>query len=57
MTLTFKGGTGGSGECSASPPSFPGRACRCGVLPTIFVLYSNDLPSEALSSTSSISFL
>ena len=45
-----KVGTGGQ---FASPP-FRGLS---GVFPTIFVLYSNDLPSEALSSTSSISSL
>ena len=48
VTSTLKGGTGVSSDRSASPPSFPGRAGRCGVFPTIFVLYSNDLPSEAL---------
>ena len=47
---TLKVGTGGR----FASPSFPGIS---GVFPTIFVLYSNDLPSEALSSTSSISSL
>ena len=56
LTSTFKVGTGGCGGRSASP-TFPGYAGLCGVFPTIFVLYSNDLPSEALSSTSSISSL
>ena len=38
---TCKVGTGGQ----FASPSFPGLS---GVFPTIFVLYSNDLPSEAL---------
>ena len=43
VTSTFKAGTNGR---SASP-SFPGRS---GVFPTVFILYLNDLPFEALSS-------
>ena len=50
MASTFKVGTGGR----FTSQSFPGLS---GVFPTIFVLYLNDLPSEALSSTSSISSL
>ena len=53
VALTCKVGTHGRGGRSASP-SFPGHAGLCGVFPTIFVLYSNDLPSEALSSRSAI---
>ena len=43
----FNIGTGGR----FVSPSFQGCA---GVFPAIFVLYSNDLPSKALSPTSSI---
>ena len=32
-------------------PSYPGHGGFFNILATIFVLYSNDLPSEALSST------
>ena len=46
---TFKHGPGGCGGQMASP-SLPGRAGLFGVFPTIFVLYSNDLPSKGLSS-------
>ena len=44
LTSTFKVGTGGRFACH----SFPGLS---GVFPTIFVLYSNYLPSLALSLT------
>ena len=66
MTSTFKTGTGSCGDSGGhgdnggwDPPRF-GEACGglCGlygVFPNIQVLYSNDLRSEALSSTSSIS--
>ena len=47
VTSTLKVGTVGQ----FASPLFPGVF---GVFPTIFILYSNDLPSEALSSTSSI---
>ena len=47
MTSRFKVGTAG---CC-------GRGGFSGVFPTIFVLYLNYLPSEALYSTSSISYL
>ena len=53
VTSTFKVGTFGCGG-SFESPSFPDRSGVCGVFPSIFVLYSNDLSSEALSSTSSI---
>ena len=48
VTSTFKVGTGSR----FASPSFPGLSI---VFPTIFVLNSNDLPSKALSSKSSIS--
>ena len=48
MTSTFKVGT----ASLFAFLSFPGCG---GVFPTIFVLYLNDLPSEALSLISSIS--
>ena len=65
VTSTFKAGTGGrgvrGGRGSWDPPVVSGGcgahfgcAGLCGVFPTIFVLYLNDLPSEALSSTSSV---
>ena len=50
MTSVYKHGQGGW----FTPPSFSGPS---GVFPAIFVSYSNDLPSEVLSSTLSISFL
>ena len=46
MTSTFKVGTGGQ----FPSPLFQGIS---GVFPTIFILYSNVLPSEVLSPTSS----
>ena len=49
----FKDGTGGCGGWFASP-EFPWCSGLSGVSPTIFVLYSNDVSSEALSLTSSI---
>ena len=56
MTSTFKAGTSGRGGRFASP-SFPSLAGLCGVFPIMFVLKLIDLPSEALSPTSSISSL
>ena len=65
MISTFKTGTGSCGDSGGhgdnggwDPLRFSG-ACGglcglCGVFPNICVLYSNDLWSEALSSTSSI---
>ena len=63
---TFKAGTadcGDLGGCCGWDPSRFGDGCGsrgglsgfCGVFPTIFVLYLNDLSSEALSSTSILS--
>ena len=53
MTPTFRVGIAGCTGGFASP-----RFSVCGglssVFPTIFILYLNDLPSEALSSTTSI---
>ena len=54
LTSTFKVGTAGcGGHCVWVPSGFCGsHGCRSGlfgVFPTIFVLYLNDLPSEALS--------
>lgn len=49
----FKDGTGGCGGWFASP-GFPWCSGLSGVSPTIFILYSNDVSSEALSLTSSI---
>ena len=46
MTLTFKAGTGGR----FASPSFSGLS---GVFPTIFIFYSNNLPSTASSSSAS----
>ena len=62
VTSTFKAGTVESSGCGGSDPSSFGGICGgCGGLrvglPTIFVLYLNDLPSETLSSTSSVSSL
>ena len=48
VTSTFKVGAGGR----FSSPSLPDHIF--GVFPSIFVSYANDLPSETLSSTSSI---
>ena len=48
VTSMWKVGTGGR----FASPSLPGLS---GVFATIFVLHLNDLPSEALSSTSSTS--
>ena len=45
VTSTFKAGTGGCGGWSASL-SFPGPSGLSGAFLTIFVLYSNDLPSK-----------
>ena len=56
VTSLFQDGTGYCGGWSASS-SFPDRGGLSGAPPTIFVLYSNDLPSEAFSSTLSISSL
>ena len=50
MTSMYEDGPGGR----FTPPSFSGPS---GVFPAIFASYSNDLPSEALSSTLSISSL
>ena len=49
VTSTFKDGTRGGGGHSAFP-GFQGSGGIFGVSPTIFFLYLNDLPSEALSS-------
>ena len=49
----FEDGTGGYGGWFASP-GFPWCSGLSGVSPTIFVLYSNDVSSAALSLTSSI---
>ena len=54
MTSTFKDGTSDCAGWLVSP-SFPGYGDRSGVFPVIFVLYSNNLHCEALSSTLSIS--
>ena len=63
MTSTFKVGTAGCDDCDGRVgwfPSGPGNGrggcgdcgvCIRGVFPTIFVLFLNDLPSEALSWT------
>ena len=60
-TSTFKTGTGGYGgrfgRDGWDPSEFGGCGGISGVFPTTFVLYLNDLPSEALSLTSSISSL
>ena len=48
VNSTFKFGAGGR----FSSPSLPDHIF--GVFPSIFVSYANDLPSETLSSTSSI---
>ena len=53
VNSTFKVGTASCCGRFASP-SFPGRSALRGVFPTIFVLYLNHLPSEALSLTSLI---
>ena len=53
MTSTFKVGTACHCGRSASP-SFLGLSGLGAVFRTIFVLYLNDLPSETLSSISSI---
>ena len=50
VTSMYEDGAGGR----FTPPSFSGPS---GVFPAIFASYSNDLPSEALSSTLSISSL
>ena len=60
VTSTFKVGTACCGGCGVWVPSAfcgdqEGRGGLSGVFPTIFVLYLNDLLSEALSSASSIS--
>ena len=62
MTSTFKTGTGGCNGHSCRDGWDPSVFCGgcgdlSGVFPTIFVLYLSDLPSEALSSTSTISSL
>ena len=49
-TSRFKVGCGGRFACSR----FSGQRGFSGVFTTSFVLYLNELPSEALSSTSSI---
>ena len=49
VTSTFKDGARGRGGHSASP-GFQGSGGLFGVSPTIFFLYLNDLPSQALSS-------
>ena len=54
LASVFKGVRGGCGGWSASP-RFPGCYSLFGVFPTIFVIYSNNLSSEKLQSTSSIS--
>ena len=59
---TFNVGAASCGGCSGWDPSRFGTGCSdCSdvfrVFSAIFVLYLNDLPSEALSSTSSISSL
>ena len=56
VTLTFNNGTSDCGDWLV-PPSSPGRADLSGVFATTCVLYSNDLPSETVSSTSWISSL
>ena len=50
MTSTFKGGIGGY-ACWSASPEFPGSCSLPCVFPTIFVLQSNDLPSETLPLT------
>ena len=62
VTSRFKAGTAGCGDCDGWVPSgfcggCGGRSGICGVFPTIFILYSNGLPSEALLLTSSNSSL
>ena len=62
VNSAFKGGTGGHGGCDGWVPSgfygsFDSRSGLSGDFPTIFVLYLNDLPSESLSLTPSISSL
>ena len=62
VTSAFTVGTGGHGGCDSWVPSgFYGslgsRSGLSGGFPTIFVLYLNDLPSESLSLTPSISSL
>ena len=49
VTSMFKNGTGGCAGWSASS-GFPGCGGLSGVFPIVFVLYPNDLPSEASSS-------
>ena len=56
VTSAFKiGAIGCSGQFTF--PGFPVRGSLSGVFSTIFVLYLNNLPSEASPSTSSISSL
>ena len=50
VTSTSEVGTGGCASQSTSP-RFPCHGGFSGVFPIICVLYLNDLPSEALSST------
>ena len=55
-------GCGGCCACGGWDPFVIGGDCagcagRSGVFPVIFVLYSNDLPYEALLSISSVSSL
>ena len=59
VTLAFEVDTAGCCGCGGWIPSgVYGGSGGCGGLfgafPTIFVLYLNDLPSKALSSTSSV---
>ena len=56
VTLTFNNGTGDCGDWLV-PPSFPVREELSDVFVTTCVLYSYDLPSESVSSTSWISVL
>ena len=49
VTSMFKNGTGGCAGWSVSS-GFPGCGGLSGVFPIVFVLYPNDLPSEASSS-------
>ena len=56
MTSAFKVGIAGCAVRFASQ-GFPGCSTLPGVFPTVFVLYSDDLTSEVLSSKPSTLFL
>ena len=62
VTFVFKGGIGGCVGCGVWFQSWFGSGCACraalaSVFPIIFVLYLDDLLSEASLSTSPISSL